>query len=232
MAQKTSSSRALLTTAYANNDQAIIVWKYEKAITNCIGFAIFRKHQGQSDAAAEAIPNKVGFADEQYQPSEQRPSTIWPIQRFTWVDFTVKMNDVVLYKVVPILLEHGRLVKDEANASDWIGPVSIVTGTQLQAYFNRGLISSPFFSHLKQHFANKLKETAVKAITGGSSNRRDFLGGHLSRKLFSLLDKMAANNRLSVYGALYELQQDDLIEKLKKIGNRAHIVLGNGSFKT
>ena len=217
---------------YSNNDQAILAWQYEKPINNCIGFSIFRKHSNESDSLAEPLFNKVGFENQTHQPGEERPSTEWPIQRFTWADFSVNRGDVVMYKNVPMLLDGDNPVKDDADASDWSDPVTIDTGTDYQAYFNRGLISSQFFNFMKTKYAGELSGTTVKAIIGGDSNKvRDFLGGYLSQELFQLLDTIAGNENMSVYGALYELQQRDLIEKLKAIGKRAHIILSNGSFK-
>jgi len=85
---------------------------------------------------------------------------------------------------------------------------------------------------MRTEFAKDLSGTSVKAIIEGGSNKvRDFLGGYLSEKLFSILDEVVGNKDLELYGALYELQQNELIEKLKAIGDRAHIVLSNGSFK-
>lgn len=218
---------------YSNNDQAIIVWKYDEPIDNCIGFSIFKKLNNESDALAEPIMNKVGFEGEAHQPGEQRPSTEWPIQRFTWTDFGVSAGDVVNYKIVPILLINNQLVKDEANSSDWSETITIGTGSKYQAFFNRGIISSQFYTFMSREMANHGSVPSVKSIISGGSNKlRDFLGGYLSQKLFDILDDIAKNDMLEVYGALYELQQSDLIEKLKLIGPRAHIVLGNGSFKT
>jgi hypothetical protein len=218
---------------YTNNDQAIIVWQYPKLISNCIGFSVFRKHKHESDALAEALPNKVGFEGEPHKNGEQRPSSQWPIQRFTWVDFTVNKGDFVQYKIVPVLVDNkGKVKKDETHASPWSDLVSIDTGKNFRAYFNRGIISSQFFTHMKDEFASELDGTTVKAIIGGEDNKvRNFLGGYLAEELFSILDKIAGDKSLSVYGALYELQQHDLIEKLQAIGDRAHIVLANGSFK-
>lgn len=233
MGKAAKTTAAMDFNVYANIDQAIIVWHYKKNIDNCIGFSIFRKNKGQADAVAEPLKNKVGFEGESHQPGEQRPSTEWPIQRFTWVDFMVNRGDVVCYKIVPILFIDGKLVKDEINASAWSDNISIDTGTKNQAFFNRGIISSQFFINIKNEFANELEGTSIKAIIGGNSNKvRDFLGGCLSEKLFGILDEIAGNKDLEVFGALYELQQGDLIKKLQAIGNRAHIVLANGSFKT
>ena len=214
----------------ANSDQAFLAWQFQEAIPNCIGFAVYKKHTGESDAVAEPLPNKVGFVGQTHEAGEQRPSTIWPIQRFTWADFTVTKGDRVSYKIVPMLLEGEKLRKDESNASDWTNETTIDTGEQFQAYFNRGIISSQFFSHMRANFDNGTK--SVKSIIDGDANEiRDYLGGHLSAELMSILDSIKANPNITVFAALYELQQNDLIEKLAAIGDRAHVVLANGSFK-
>lgn len=215
----------------ANCDQAYLAWKYEEAIPDCIGFAIFRKLNAESDAVAEPLPNKVGFVDQSHEPGEQRPSTEWPIQRFTWADFTVGRGDRVSYKIVPMVLVDGKLRKNEKDASDWTDEIAIDTGKQLQAFFNRGVISSQFFNYLRSTLGNGKK--SVKSIVDGGANEvRDFLGGYLSAELMALLDTVRDDPNLTLYGALYELQQSDLIEKLAAIGKRAHVVLANGSFKT
>lgn len=221
--------------AYANNDQVIIVWDYSEPIDNCIGFALYKKLEGQSDLLAEPVHNKVGFAGQETTTGEQRPSTEWPVQRFTWTDFAVSTGDIVYYKVVPILIDAtaNKLTKDEADSTDWAGPVMVNSGDKYQAFFNRGIISSQFFNHMRTEFAAQLSGTSVKSIIGGKSNPvRDFLGGYLSKKLFELLDGIINDKSLTVYGALYELQQNDLIDKLKQIGSRANIILSNGAFKT
>lgn len=219
---------------FVNNDQAIIAWMYNASIKNCIGFAIFKKVNNESDVLAEPLKNKVGFEGQPHQNGEQRPSTEWPIQRFTWADFSVKTGDIVRYKVVPILISGDQLIKGgEEISTDWSDSKNITSGDDYQAYFNRGIISSQFFNYMKTEFANELDGTSVKAIIGGGDNRvRKFLGGNLSQKLFDILDGIRNNPSLTVYGALYELQQNDLIDKLKSIGKRANIVLANGSFKT
>ena len=88
---------------FRNNDQTFIAWSYDKLIPGCIGFAVYRKRNNESTDAAEPLLNKVGFAGQKHQPNEQRPSTEWPIQRFTWTDYTVDDNDTVSYKIIPMI---------------------------------------------------------------------------------------------------------------------------------
>jgi phosphatidylserine/phosphatidylglycerophosphate/cardiolipin synthase-like enzyme len=226
-------------TVACNNDQAVIAWQYRKPIIDCVGFAIFRKLNHETDAQAEPLKNKVGFADEPFKKGDQKPTTEWPIQRFTWTDFTVSEGDTVSYMVVPMLYDGAELKKDAVNVSDWTSPLKIATGlddkgnkSPYSAYFNRGLVSSQFFSRMKHDLAGELPGKTVKSIIEGDNNKlRDFLGGYLDNRLFALLDEIIANKKLTVFGALYELHQKDLVAKLKSIGNRAHIILANGAAK-
>lgn len=225
--------------AYANNDQVIIAWQYKEAITDCIGFAVYRKLNDETESEADALMNRVGFEDEKFNPGEQRPSTEWPIQRFIWTDFSVSEGDFASYKVVPILFNGDKLVKDSSNASAWTKKISISTGVDengkrsgYSAYFNRGIISSQFFSRMKTDLADELPGNTVKSIIEGKNNKlRDFLGGFLDNRLFKLLDEIIGNPKLRLFGSLFELHQQDLITKLCAIGHRAHIILANGAAK-
>src|ERR1700733_14090475 len=104
---------------YTTQNEALIVWKYDEPITNCVGFAIYKKINEESEALAAPLNNRVGFPDDKYIPGEQRPSTEWPIQRFLWNDFTVKTGEKIQYMIVPMLLQDGDLVKDQDNISEW-----------------------------------------------------------------------------------------------------------------
>jgi phosphatidylserine/phosphatidylglycerophosphate/cardiolipin synthase-like enzyme len=224
---------------HANNDQVIIAWKYKDPIKDCIGFAVYRRLNDETESEAEPLMNRIGFADEEFTKGEQRPSTEWPVQRFVWTDFTVSENDTVSYKIVPILFNGNNLVKDVANTSDWTKTIDVKTGLDMNgkpspfsAYFNRGIISSQFFSRMKHDLANELPGQTLPKIIGGENNKlRDFLGGFLDNRLFVLLDEVINNIDLTIYAALYELHQQDLLAKLQTIGDRAHVVLANGAAK-
>ncbi|RKR83396.1 phospholipase D-like protein [Mucilaginibacter gracilis] len=223
----------------SNNDQVIVAWKYAEPIKDCIGFAVYRKLNNESDTEADALMNRVGFADEAFKKGEQRPSYEWPIQRFIWTDFSVSEGDTASYKIVPILYDGDQLSKDMLNASAWSAVAQMKTGidaagnpSPYHVYFNRGIISSQFFSRMKENLSSELPGTTIKAIIGGANNKlRDFLGGFLDNRLFSLLDDVIGNPDLTIYSALYELHQSDLLDKLKKIGSRAHVILANGAAK-
>ena len=216
---------------YRNNDQAIIVWNYESVIENCIGFAVFRQLNNESPDLAEPLKNRVGFADEPFVKGQQKPSTEWPIQRFLWTDYSLQVGDKAKYKIVPILLNSGELVKDNENSSDWSEEIEAVTGDKYQAFFNRGIVSSQFYSRNIADVSSDVHNKTLKAVLEDDNKLRRILGGYLATKLFSLLEEIRGNTALTVFGALYELHQEDLIEKLKEIKDRANIILANGAAK-
>jgi phosphatidylserine/phosphatidylglycerophosphate/cardiolipin synthase-like enzyme len=57
---------------------------------------------------------------------------------------------------------------------------------------------------------------------------RQFLSGVLREKMLELL-KAAKRDKQHVFGALYELEDDELLDALEMLGSRGHIVLANGS---
>lgn len=218
--------------AFANCDHVYIAWRYDQLIPNCIGFALYKQVNGEGAATAEPIANHIGFAGQNPQPGETRPSTDWPIQRFTWTDYDVNYNDKVSYMVVPVLWVNDAVTKDPTNASDWSEEVTVGTGTDFEAYFNRGIISSQFMSKQLDNLKESDKQaTLADTLKDPDSTIRKFLGGVLAEKLFSEMDAVIADGTISIYAALYELNEEIFIGKLKDIGDRANLILANGAFQ-
>src|SRR4029077_17040608 len=60
---------------------------------------------------------------------------------------------------------------------------------------------------------------------------RKFLSGELRKGLLSLLDGIQAHPNVHLFTVLYELSDQELIDRLVALGARAHVVLSNGSTK-
>ena len=218
--------------AFANCDHVVIAWRYDTLIPNCIGFAVYKKLIDETNAVAEPLPNRIGFAGQNPKPGEQRPSTDWPIQRFVWTDYDVKFGDEPNYMVVPMLWNGKEVQKDTGNASDWSLPVKLQTGKDIEAYFNRGIISSQFMSRqIESLQATDKKATLATTLQDEDSSIRKFLGGVLAEHLFSEMDTVIKDKTISIYASLYELNEEILIGKFKDIGKRANIILANGAFQ-
>src|SRR5579871_6208140 len=87
--------------ARANNDVAFIAWQYDKKIPDCLGFAIYRTDTNSNKT--EIIPAWVGFAGQSNDKWSAQPTTVWPIQKFTWRDLTATRGGCYEYEVVPMV---------------------------------------------------------------------------------------------------------------------------------
>ncbi len=108
--------------AHANCDDAYVVWRYAKPISECRGFALLRKPEGGD---VEPVHTFAPFSDEDHDPGEHRPSTEWPIQKFAWADVLARAGETVSYKVVPMLGKAGELKEAKDQASPWSDPVEV-----------------------------------------------------------------------------------------------------------
>ncbi len=217
---------------YTTNDEATIVWKYTANIKNCLGFAVFRKKQGETDLEAEPVHTFVGFAGDPHSQDENRPSTEWPIQKYMWIDYFVSKGDVIAYRVIPMIQQAtGKLEKSMAFATPWSPMVTVGNIGGAEAYFNRGLVSSQFLAKRLNNIPVKERVKTLKTnLLDANSAIRSFMGGNLMLALHGLLDEVAKDPSLQLYTALYELDEFELIAKLNKLGKRAHIILANGAF--
>ncbi|HEY6900285.1 MAG TPA: phospholipase D-like domain-containing protein [Puia sp.] len=222
---------------YVNNDDATIVWKYPNPIKNCYGFAVYRKRKGETDADAEPVTTTVGFQDDPHTAYEYRPSTEWPIQKYMWIDYFVKNGDEVSYRVVPMIGGNATtnggaaLTKASDLATPWTGMIKIGDNGGIEAYFNRGLVSSQFLSKRLNNIPKAERAKTLKAnLQDPRSAIRTFLGGNLLQALTNLLNEVANDPTLQLYAALYELDEFSLIAGLNKLAKRAHVILANGAF--
>jgi phosphatidylserine/phosphatidylglycerophosphate/cardiolipin synthase-like enzyme len=104
--------------------------------------------------------------------------------------------------------------------------------------FNRGLVISQFMArYLEQLRVDEGLETLMDALQRFKDTLGDhevpirkFLSGVLRTDLLALLQE-ARKKKQHVFGALYELEDDELIGELEKFGSRGHLVLANGSIQ-
>jgi phosphatidylserine/phosphatidylglycerophosphate/cardiolipin synthase-like enzyme len=214
--------------AHANCDHALVAWKPDAPIPNCLGFALYRQATGREP---EIVTTFVGPKTETKIPAgTSRPSTVWPIQKFMWSDYLVGPDSAVRYRVVAMCGADFDHLKAGA-ASSWSNPVSIVGNPAgaIQCYFNRGVVST-------QWVARQLVKTKAKLIDlvnckqGTSNPTRDFLGGPMKLELLNLLK---TQNRAAghIYASLFELNDPEVVPALEAFGQRAHIILSDGTHK-
>jgi len=218
--------------AYANCDHSYVVWRYDAEIPDCRGFALHRKHE--KTGVDEVVETFVGFEGDQAPAGTFKPSTVWPIQKYAWSDYSVKPGDEVRYRVVPMVGPKDNLKAADADASEWTDPLQVSPDADdgFSAYFNRGVVATQFVAPAlgaDASYANKQQKLKT-VIDTVADPLRDFLSGELRLRMLKLLSD-AAGDGSRVYTALYELNDPELIDGLKALGDRCAVVLANGATK-
>jgi hypothetical protein len=215
---------------YHNGDDVFIAWKPDGFIPECRGFALLRRRNG----VEETVSTWVGFEKDEAEEGERRASTNWPIQKYQWTDYMANPGDTLQYRVVAMVgPDKDNLHVDTATASDWTAAITLshqVT-PKIEAYFNRGIVAAQWVSRRLGITAHNLQTTKLrKVIATPGDPFRNYLAGPLGARLFELLAEAATQTR-HIYAALYELNDAQLEAALAKLGQKAHVVLANGSVK-
>ena len=224
---------------YANDDDALIIWNVPAAIPDCLGFAIQRRTYDPADPAMKTIahedvlPNRIGFVDDpNAAPGSTALSTVWPFQRFWWTDHAAAQGDILSYRVIPMVGTVGQLSMAEDLASEW-SPIRVLSAppnSRFNPFFNRGFVISQFMARYLDRKHLTPEQFKANISTDDEDVIRKFLYGYLGPALFSEL-RDAASSGGEIFAALYELDDDELIDLLCALGARAHVVLSNGSIK-
>jgi len=216
----------------ANCDMATIVW-LAQPVVGCRGFALDRQVSGaEGDSTDDFVRTWVGFVGQPHALGESRPSTTWPIQRYIWSDYLVSQGQKVRYRVIPMLGPAANLTKAGQNEwSAWTDWIVIGTGqsTGFNAYFNRGIVPAQFLAEQANSFTEFHKMLAAD-IKNPKAKNRIFLSGPLRIAILALLEKVARDG-VTLYAALYELNDPELIAALKAIGANCNLILGSGAYK-
>src|SRR5262249_29775980 len=95
-----STETALACAAYASCNEALVVWQSAAPIPRCLGFAIERIG---TRGEGEFLKNRIGF-QRSIPASGPQPSTVFPIQRFVWIDVPDRRSTYTIYsyRITPV----------------------------------------------------------------------------------------------------------------------------------
>ena len=211
--------------AFANNDVITIAWSVGHRPDGCMGFALYRiDHAGKETA----LPSHAVFKGFRIKPGQTTAE--FPLQKFYWKDPYARLeadktgNRKFRYRVVALEGAPGALkpMNIPQMVTNEVG-ISPAISADMDAYFNRGLISTQRVSRV---FKGKPAPTSLKALIQHAGDPlRLSLAGDMIAALTGFVDRAKTSG--TIYAALYELGDDELIGKLEKLGKRLRIVLSN-----
>ena len=213
--------------ALHNNDVVFLAWQYDEPIPDCLGFSVRRKDLKDGGGNFEPLPAWVGWQGGDNKNWKAQTTDMWPVQKFSWRDFTATPGDIYQYEVVPM-----TGTKDSLKALDALALTSAEialtpdTANDIQAYFNNGILSTQSVAHYLPSSASGAPSSGalLKHIRTPDDDLRKRLAGQMIEALKSLLERARTDNG-QCYCALYELDDDELVTELIKTKGKVHVVL-------
>jgi phosphatidylserine/phosphatidylglycerophosphate/cardiolipin synthase-like enzyme len=222
--------------ALHNNDVVFLAWQYDKAILNCLGFTVRRRDLKSEAATYEPLPAWVGWQGGTNENWQAKTTDIWPVQKFSWRDFTCTPGEKYQYQVIPMIGAPDSLQPEEdlLLTSDVVD-LTPQTANNVDAYFNNGILSTQHVSHMIPPGASgapNYQKLMTHIRTKGDKLRLQ-LAGQMVDTLTCMLKKAQGENVKQVQGAegghcycaLYELDDKELIDELVKTGSHVHVIL-------
>lgn len=217
--------------AFANADDVLIAWEPEEWPDALVGFQLERKDEktGAISIINNRIPPKPGQGA---TAPGGISSALSPIRRCIWTDHGVTATDQLSYRVTGMTDDgHGGFAADAETVSVWTEPtlVSGDMGNGLEAYFNRGTLMSQVVTRfVKGDVSEDSLRNFVKDLADPGFAARRYLGGDARGEILEFLAD-ADRRGSSIYAAIYEINDKELVQGLVPFGARGHILIGNGS---
>lgn len=245
--------------AFCNNEVAYLVWKTDGKIKDCLGFMITRINVDTGER--RLLPSWVAFNTQSNPEWEEQDTSVWPIQKFSWRDLTLRRSRNTLnirgpfrakYEIVPVgKAGPGRTpVPPSATAQPgkykgtpiplFICGEAAETNTfqvsdnfgDVSAYFNNGILST---QNLRKQLETKPGVAPTKAdIKKHIDVPGDRIRNFLGGDVLPALKSMfgrAEEIDGTLHLALYELSDPELIDLLAKNQARLNLILSTAGNK-
>jgi hypothetical protein len=210
--------------AFTDNDVAVVAWSYGAKPVGCMGFALYRIDE---TGAETPLPSHAVFKG--YKIEYGQTTKDFPVQKFYWKDPYARLiaertgKRRFRYKVVPLDGIPGDLepMTDLPTLTTNEVEISPEISKTISAFFNRGLISTQRVSRALKGKPDKGSLLAL--VSDPQDPLRASLSGDMVEALLGFLDRAKSTGK--IYAALYELSDDELIQRLGALGDRLEIVL-------
>jgi hypothetical protein len=213
--------------AYGNSEGVLIVWRTERALRGCLGFAVYRETLGDGGIDRDVLENRIGMRFGVAAQPGGLATTKYPIQSFSWM---VPAKGEARYRVAPVYGTPGKLAEpsQQQAGSAWTGWVSSLTGSNPGC---RAFFSAPFWLATRlPGIRAGTRESGLRGGAGRASELRGHLGGGLRRRLLELLTAAKAADR-RVYVALSALDDPDLAGALAALGKNARAIVPSDALR-
>jgi phosphatidylserine/phosphatidylglycerophosphate/cardiolipin synthase-like enzyme len=245
--------------AFCNNEVAYLAWKTDGKISDCLGFMITRVNLETGER--RLLPAWVAFDTQSNPKWEEQDTSVWPIQKFSWRDLTLRRSRNTLevrlpfrakYEIVPVgRAAPGRVpvpASPTAQPGKYTGaPIPLfvcgeagetneftVTDNfgDVSAFFNNGILST---QNVRKQLQTPDGEAPTKQqIDAHIQKAGDPIRTFLGGDVLPALKSMFARAEKedgTLHLALYELADPELIDLLAQNQARLNIILSTAGSK-
>jgi len=226
-----AKSIGLTVAAHCNDSVSVIGWCWDSGvkIPNCLGFSLTRINKA---GVREIINTYLPFEGQENHDWKSQPSTVWPIQRTFYMDFTGKTGETYTYEVEALEGAVGALtpiagLKGTSNA------VTLTTETtdHFHIGFTRGILSTQWLAHMigidaegNPNFQKIID--ALEDYANPNNVIRKTLVGNVPAMLMAPVTECVTDGG-HVDAAIYELASKQLVDFFLKHIKYFSMVLGN-----
>jgi phosphatidylserine/phosphatidylglycerophosphate/cardiolipin synthase-like enzyme len=232
------NEKALFTLKVHRGDGMVLLgmnWKDGKPPADFVGFSVeYREPKGEKFFP---LRNRINFPGAKKDDPNVRYTLSSPLQIFRWVHFprNAEMEGLFTYKVKPVFMNAaGELSYGESQQCS----IALARETYpriLNVTFTRGFISSQAFV---DHYE---KDGAIKTLLPGKSKLGlDFkpthpkaeealawMGFEAFNAILEVLDDAIKNKKAKVCMIAYDLNEPEIVNRLKKLKKRLRIIIDN-----
>ena len=217
--------------AHNNDSVTIVAWSLPNGVklANCLGFSLTRIN---GKGVREIIPTFLPFKGGDNKAWKSQPSTVWPIQRTWWIDFTGKKGETYTYEVEALEGTTDKLtpmagMKKTSNA------VTLTTKVDetFEIAFTRGVLSTQWLAHMIgiDKEGNPNFQVLIDALADYSKPNniiRQTLMGNVPDMLMAPTTECVTDGG-RVYDAIYELGSKQMLDFFLKHIKYFTMILGN-----
>jgi phosphatidylserine/phosphatidylglycerophosphate/cardiolipin synthase-like enzyme len=237
--QVTGNNEAALFTLKVHRGDGMVLlgmnWKEGKPTTDFAGFSIEYREPGGTKFFP--LRNRINFPGADTADKNVRYTLRSPLQLFRWVHFprNPELKGLFTYKVKPVFMnKDGELSYGESQQCSIALARETYPG-KLNVTFTRGFISSQAFvdHYLEQGEIKKLLPAKskdgldFKPTHPLTEEALAWMGFEAYNAILQVLDNAIKNKKAKVSVIAYDLNQPEIVNRLKKLKKRLHIIIDN-----
>jgi hypothetical protein len=212
-------------------------WKQGTPPDDFVGFAIEYKEPGGDRFFA--LKNRISFPNAGGDTNPNILTTrLSPIQMFRWVHFPFHpdLPGLFTYKVTPVFMDKTDVMSFGEPQQAALELQRETFPGQLNVCFTRGFVSSQAFVDRwgagKKGISDLIPEDATQGLTFNptrdhAEDALSWMGFEARGAILGLLDEAIADPTAKVFVVAYDLNEPQLVNRLKQLGNRVQVIIDN-----